>query len=251
MVRIVELDHQASESLASLFNVHQYSSAAICQPVQSVDVVDQDYLTSYLQLQLILKRRISHTTSIVGVERLHYSACIFGLDFEEFSLNLVQLSVVPGVDLGIGAIDVQGFAVQGGVGLGPNSCLQHGNVLFCLSASSYSVQEVSIDFVFTLPMVFLQVDHSEEFPQVSNGMGQGMLLVGWLFKHISSFGGLELVEVAKDKDRHPAKDCVNHGDLTQAEVQIVEEVCRHHTDLIDDDAPQIPEEQPLICPLLL
>ena len=213
--------------------------------------MDQYHLTAYLQLQLGLKRRVSHTPRVVGVERLHYSACILGLDFEEFSFNLVQLGIVPGVDLGIGAIYVQGVAVQGGVGLGPNSCLQHGNVLFCLSTSSYSVQEVSVDFVLTLPMVLLQVDYSEEFPQVSHGMSQGVLLVGWLFKDISSFGGLELVEVTKDKDRDPPKDCVNHGDLAQPEVQIVEKVCRHHTDLVDDDASQVPEEKPLVCPLLL
>merc|ERR1719239_228008 len=168
MVRIVELDHQASESLASLFNVHQYISAAICQPVQCVDIMDQYHLTAYLQLQLSLKRRVSHTPGIVGVERLHCSACILGLDFEEFSVNLVQLGIVPGVDLGVGAIDVQGVAVQGGVRLGPNSGLQHGNVLFCLCTSSHSVQEVPVDFVLTLPMVLLQFDHSEEFPQVSH-----------------------------------------------------------------------------------
>ena len=42
MVGIVEPDHQASDApLVRLLHVHQHTSAAVCQPVQCVDVVDQ------------------------------------------------------------------------------------------------------------------------------------------------------------------------------------------------------------------
>ena len=118
-------------------------------------------------------------------------------------------------------------------------------------ARPHPVEEVPIDLVLTLPVVFLQVDHGEKFPQVSQGMSQGMLLVGGLFKDISCLDRLELVEITKDEHRDAAKHIVNHGDLSEPEVQIVEEICGDHADLIDDDAPQVPEQQPFLCPLAL
>ena len=78
-----------------------------------------------------------------------------------------------------------------------------------------------------------------------------MLLVGGLFEDISCFHGLELVEVAKDEDRDTAEQSVNHGDLAQSEVQVVEHVRGDHADLVDDDEPQVPEEQPLLGSLFL
>ena len=38
---------------------------------------------------------------------------ILGLDFEEFPADLFQLGIVSSVDLGVGAIDVQGIGVEG------------------------------------------------------------------------------------------------------------------------------------------
>ena len=38
---------------------------------------------------------------------------ILGLDFEEFPAYLFQLGIVSSVDLGVGAIDVQGIGVEG------------------------------------------------------------------------------------------------------------------------------------------
>ena len=38
---------------------------------------------------------------------------ILGLDFEEFPTDLFQLGIVSSVDLGVGAIDVQGIGVEG------------------------------------------------------------------------------------------------------------------------------------------
>ena len=118
-------------------------------------------------------------------------------------------------------------------------------------ACPHPVEEVPVDLVLTLPVVFLQVNHGKQFPQVSQGMSQGMLLVGGLFKDISCLDRLELVEITKDEHRDAAKHIVNHGDLTEPEVQIVEEICGDHADLIDDDAPQVPEQQPFLCPLAL
>ena len=78
-----------------------------------------------------------------------------------------------------------------------------------------------------------------------------MLLVCGGFKNISGLDRLELVEVAKDEHREATKHCVDHGDLPQSEVQVVEHVCRDHADLVNNDAPQVSEEQPLLVPLLL
>ena len=118
-------------------------------------------------------------------------------------------------------------------------------------ARPHPVEEVPIDLVLTLPVVFLQVDHSEKFPQVSQGMSQGMLLVGGWLEDVSCLDWLELVEITKDKHRDAAKHIVNHGDLTEPEVQIVEEICTNHADLVNDDASQVPEEKPLLCSLPL
>ena len=136
MVGIVEPDHQASGApLVTLLHVHQHTSAAVRQPVKGVNIVDQDDFTPYLELQLVQERSVLDTPCLVRFELSHSSAGILGLDGEELSLNLVQLGIVSGVDLGVGAIDVQGVGVQGGVRLGPNSGLQQGNVLFSLSAT--------------------------------------------------------------------------------------------------------------------
>merc|ERR1711989_161875 len=78
-----------------------------------------------------------------------------------------------------------------------------------------------------------------------------MLLIGGLFEDISRFDRLELVEVTKDEDRDAAEQSVNHGDLTQSEVQVVEHVSRDHADLVDDNTPQASEENSLLCSLLL
>ena len=118
-------------------------------------------------------------------------------------------------------------------------------------ARPHPVEEVPIDLVLTLPVVFLQVDHSEKFPQVSQGMSQGMLLVGGWLEDVSCLDRLELVEIAKHKHRDTAKHIINHGDLTESEVQIVEEICTNHADLVNDDASQVPEEKPLLCSLPL
>ena len=82
-------------------------------------------------------------------------------------------------------------------------------------------------------------------------MSQGMLLVGGWLEDVSCLDRLELVEISKHKHRDTAKHIINHGDLTESEVQIVEEICTNHADLIDDDAPQVPEQQPFQCPLAL
>ena len=118
-------------------------------------------------------------------------------------------------------------------------------------ASPHSVQQVAKDFVFALPVVFDQGDHSEQLPQVSQGECQCVLLVSGLFEDISCLHGLQLVEVAKCKHREAPKHGVHHGDFSQSEVQVVQHVCRDHADLVNYDAPQISEQKPLFFPLLL
>ena len=117
-------------------------------------------------------------------------------------------------------------------------------------ARPHSVQQVAVDLVFALPVVFYQVDHCEELPQVPQGECQGVLFVCGRFKNISRFDGLELVEVTKNKHTEAPKHGVDHGDFSQPEVQVVQHVCRDHADLVNDDALQVSEEKPLFCPLL-
>lgn len=109
MVGIVELDNQSIDSFTSLFNVHQHSSATVGQSVQGVYVVYKNYFSSYLDLQHSLKRGVLDAAGIVGLEGLYCLAGIFGLDGEHLAWHLFQLAVVPGVHLGICAVDVEGI----------------------------------------------------------------------------------------------------------------------------------------------
>ena len=91
-------------------------------------------------------------------------------------------------------------------------------------------------------MVFYQVDHSKELPQISGGKSQSMLLVGGLLEDISGFDRLELEKVTKQKHAEAPKHIIDHGDLSQAEVEVIEHVCGDHADLIYDDAPEVSEK---------
>ena len=118
-------------------------------------------------------------------------------------------------------------------------------------ASPHSIEQVSIDLVFPLPVVFYQVDYIKEVPQISCGKSQSMLLVGGLFEDISCFDRLQLVKVTKQKHAEAPKHIIDHGDLSQAEVEVIKHVCRYHADLVNNDAPQISKQKPLFSPLLL
>ena len=115
----------------------------------------------------------------------------------------------------------------------------------------HSVQQVPIDLVLSLAMVLLQAHHSEKLPQVSQGVGHGMLFVYRRLEDIPRLWRLKLKEVTKDKDGDTTKNCVHHGDLSQSEVQVVKEVCRNHRDFVHNDTPEVPEEQSFGSPLSL
>ena len=51
MVGIVKFDYKSFDSLAIFLNSDQHSSAAICQSIQSVHIVDKHHLSSDLQLE--------------------------------------------------------------------------------------------------------------------------------------------------------------------------------------------------------
>ena len=73
-----------------------------------------------------------------------------------------------------------------------------------------------------------------------------MLLVGGLFKDISGFWRLELKEIAEDHDGKSSEGSVfSHGDFSQSQVQVVEQINADHRYFIDDDALQVSEEQSL------
>ena len=69
-----------------------------------------------------------------------------------------------------------------------------------------------------------------------------MLFVDWWLEDVPRLRRLKLIQVTKDKDGDTAKNCVHHSDLSQSEVQVVEEVCRDHRDLVHNDTPEVPEE---------
>ena len=100
-------------------------------------------------------------------------------------------------------------------------------------------------------MILHQVDNLEELPQVSQLVGEGMLLVGGLLEDISGLWRLELVEIAKDDDRQTSKGNIPHGDFSESQVQVVEQICADHRNFVDDDTFQVPEEQSLGSPLSL
>ena len=114
VVRIFELDHKSSDSFPGFFHVNQHASASIGQPIEGIDVMNQHDLTPHLQLEHLQKGCVENTSRTVRFESFHYSARILGLDGEQFSANFVELGIVSGIDLGVGAVDVEGIGVDGG-----------------------------------------------------------------------------------------------------------------------------------------
>ena len=74
MFRIVKSDHKSPDGLSRFLYINQNTSAAICQPVQSVDVVHQDDLATDLELQDGLEGGVLNTSSVVDIELPHSSA---------------------------------------------------------------------------------------------------------------------------------------------------------------------------------
>ena len=62
MFRIVEFDDKSLDGLPSLFYGNQHTSTAVGQPIQGVDVVDQDDVAPNFDPQLILKWCVADTT---------------------------------------------------------------------------------------------------------------------------------------------------------------------------------------------
>ena len=89
MAGIVKPDGKSLDSFASFFNCDQHSSAAIGQSIQSVHIVDKDYLSSDFQFEHSLKGGVLDAASVVGLEGLHSSARIFGLDGEQLTVDLL------------------------------------------------------------------------------------------------------------------------------------------------------------------
>ena len=119
-----------------------------------------------LQLQDCLERRVLDASGIVCGELLHRSAGILRSNGEQFSLHLVKFGVVPSIDLGICAVNVDGV-VEAGVSAGTDSGAQKADVVICLVSRPHPVQQVTVDLVFTLAMVLFQVDNGEKLPQIS------------------------------------------------------------------------------------
>ena len=110
VVGIVELDKESLDGVPRHLPINQHSSAAVGQPIEGVNVVNQDNLTPDLELEYSLKGGVLHTASVVCVELLHSSAVGLCLDGVEFPAHLVQLGLVACIDLGICAIDVKCLA---------------------------------------------------------------------------------------------------------------------------------------------
>ena len=166
MVGIVESHNKSLDSIASLLHIDQHSSAAVCQSIKGIHIVDKDHLCTNLQLEHSLKWSVFDATCVVGLEGLYCLASVFGLDGEELAVDLLQLAAVPGVHLGIGAIYMEGI-FEAGIILWTHSGLQQGDIFLCVSSDSDPVEEVPIGFVFPLTVIFHKVDHLEKSPQVS------------------------------------------------------------------------------------
>ena len=205
IVGIVQSHNKSLDSLASLLNVDQHSSAAVCQAIEGVDVVDKNHFRTNLQLQNSLEWSVFDATSVVSLESLHQLARILCLDGEELAVDLFQLAAVSRVHLGICAVYVEGIA-QDRIILWAHSCLQQGDIFLSVSPNSNPVEEIPIYFVLSLAVIFHQVDDLEQFPQVSQRVGEGMFLVGGLLKDISGLWRLELEEIAENKERKTSKE---------------------------------------------
>ena len=115
MVRIVEFHDKPMDSVTFLLHINENSTTPVGETVKCVYVVDENDFCADLQIQDRLEGRVLDAPCIVRLERLDGSARIFRFDGEQFSLHLVQLRVVPGIDLSVRAIDVDGFVGLGSV----------------------------------------------------------------------------------------------------------------------------------------
>ena len=114
MFRILEPDHKSLRfSLCSLFHINEHPSAAVGQPIEGVDIVDQHDVAPHLQLQHSLERGIPDSACAVDVELLDQLAGIPGFDGVQFSANFIKLGIVSGVDLGVRPVNVEGIGVNG------------------------------------------------------------------------------------------------------------------------------------------
>ena len=81
MFRILEPDHKSLRfPLCSLFHINEHPSAAVGQPIEGVDIVDQHDVAPHLQLQHSLERGIPDSACAVDVELLDQLAGIPGFD---------------------------------------------------------------------------------------------------------------------------------------------------------------------------
>ena len=74
-------------------------------------------------------------------------------------------------------------------------------------------------------MIFLQVDDLEHLPQVAQVMGDSVLLVAGLLKHIVGLRRFDLIQVPEAEYRHPAKDHVHLPDnFSQAQIYVIQHI---------------------------
>ena len=166
MVGVVELDQEAVYRVPLLLYINENTSATVGETINRVDVMNKHDLGIDLQLQDCLEWCVLDASGIVRVELLHRSAGILRSNGEQFSLYLVKFGIVPSIDLGICAVNVDGV-VEAGVSAGTDSGVQKGNVVICLVSRPHPVQQITVDLVLTLAMVLFQVDYGEKLPQIS------------------------------------------------------------------------------------
>ena len=138
VVGIVELDKESFDGVPRHLHINQHSSAAVCQSIESVHIVDKYHFTSNLKLEYSEEWSVLNAAGIVCLERFHSSAGVFGLDGEQLTVDLFQFAVVSGIYLGIGAVDVEGV-VEDGVGLWSDSRLEQSDIFLCVKPCSDSL----------------------------------------------------------------------------------------------------------------
>ena len=138
MVGVFELDHEAMYRGPLLLHVNEDTTATVGETIDCVDVVDEHDLCVDLEFEDCLERCVPNASGIVRAELLNCPAGVLSFDGEQSSLNLVKFGVVPGIDLGICAVNVDGI-VDTGVSTRTYSGFQKGNVFICLVPRSHPV----------------------------------------------------------------------------------------------------------------
>ena len=124
--------------------------------------------------------------------------------------------------------------------LRPDPCLKELQILLCVSAHSYSVQEIPETFGQSLSMIFLQVHNLKAVPEIPKSEWDLVFFIAGFLKYIVAVHWLQLEEISQGKYAYASHHFVMvQGDFSELQIQIVEEISWHHRYLINNDNLQV------------